>query len=45
MNKNANPNTQPQTPPSPHYTREDGGGAPGPKHSIPCPPPTNPRKK
>lgn len=32
------------TPPSTGDKRNDSGGAPGPKYTIPCPPPT-PKKK
>ena len=43
MNSYSRPNSKPQTPQYPTYQRKDnGGGAPGPKYTIPCPPP---RKK
>lgn len=43
MNNNSRPNNRPQTPQQPTLFRKDnGGGAPGPKYTIPCPPP---RKK
>lgn len=39
MSKNSQPNNRPTSPTTTRFTRDNGGGAPGPKYTIPCPPP------
>lgn len=39
MPNNTRSSQKPTSSPTPQHNKQDGGGAPGPKYTIPCPKP------